>query len=70
MKDDKMYYDENMVPYSHSLNFDNSEKTIIYTMETYENILMSYLPKLDDVHNVGIQIGGKVLKKRLYEKKW
>ncbi|MCI8778902.1 MAG: hypothetical protein HFI87_07125 [Bacilli bacterium] len=70
LKDDKMYYDENMVPYSHSLNFDNSEKTIIYTMETYENILMSYLPKLDDVHNVGIQIGGKVLKNRLYEKEW
>lgn len=70
LKDGKMFYDEKMASHSHKLNFDNDEKTIIYTLETYENVLMSYFPTLDDVHNVGIQIGGKVLKKRLYEKEW
>ncbi len=68
LKNNKMYYDETMIPHSHSLNFDKDVTTIIYTREKYEDILKSYLPKLDSYDE--INIGGKVLKKKLREKEW
>lgn len=45
-------------------DFDNSDVTLIYTMESYEDILISYLPNL--VSETGkIEISGAVLKKKL-----
>lgn len=64
LKDGKMYYDKNMQSFAQKPDFDNSDVTLIYTMESYEDILISYLPNL--VSETGkIEISGAVLKKKL-----
>lgn len=66
LKDGKMYYDKNMKSFAQKPDFDNGDVTMIYTMESYEDILASYLPNFNS-ESSKIEIGGVVLKKKL---KW
>lgn len=67
LKDDNMYYDRNMIPFTKEVAFNYYKSNIIvYTIETYEDVINSHIVNFvikDDLDN--INSGKNVLSKRI-----